>query len=170
MISSLFNFLWHLLTSNNQSDCLNLRHPVSFIYIELRNVIQKAVYISNKISTIFLEYYSRLSNLGRLRDSPAIAVLVMGVLVAVGGPIFRHTSKIKQDFQNDSLLTFETPQILWQGCYNKFISKEQINGGKRHSKSSDGSLSLNGCVTIYSQETQEFFLYTMRYFQSTFGV
>lgn len=36
------------------------------------------------MSTIFLDHYSRLSNLGRLRDSPAIAVLVMGLLVAVG--------------------------------------------------------------------------------------
>lgn len=30
-------------------------------------------------------------------------------------------TKIKQDFQNDSLLTFETPQILWQGHYNELI-------------------------------------------------
>lgn len=74
------------------------------------------------MSTIFLDHYSCQSNLGRLKDSPAMVALVMGVWWQLEEPKFRDRSKIKQDFPNDSLLTFETPQILWQGCYNKLIS------------------------------------------------
>lgn len=123
--------------------------------------------IKSSMSTIFLDHYSRQSNLGRLKDSPAMVALVMGVWWQLEEPKFRDRSKIKQDFPNDSLLTFETPQILWQGCYNKLISN-LIVGPNKHMKKTLKQVRRSSlvclCCHLQSGNLNWGFLCTMRYF------